>query len=125
MDVNNSLNLEIVNLVDLMQTEYYSCSPDEFVYCLMNAKYICTDSFHACVFSILFEKAFIVFERVEGKRIMSSRINTLLSKFKLEDRLYNGESINMNSPDYSKIVQILENERYKTKRFLNEAINNQ
>ena len=121
--IANSNNLEIVNLYDLMQSEYYSCSPDEFIYCLMNAKYVCTDSFHACVFAILFEKDFLVFERVEGKRIMTSRINTLLDKFMLEDRLYYGEDINMHSIDYSKTFQILENERNKAKRFINDAIN--
>lgn len=123
--IASSLNLAIVNLFDLMRPEYYSCSPEEFIYCLKNAKYICTDSFHACVFAILFEKDFLVFERIEGKRIMTSRINTLLDKFMLEDCLYDGGSINMHSPDYSEIVQILENERIKAKRFLQEAINKQ
>ena len=49
-----------------------------------DAKYIVTDSFHGCVFSILFNKPFIVYG---NKRRGMSRFDSLLKMFDLEDRL--------------------------------------
>lgn len=51
----------------------------------MDAELVVTDSFHACVFSILFNKPFIV---VGNKERGLTRIESLLKMFKLEDRLY-------------------------------------
>lgn len=49
-----------------------------------DASFVVTDSFHGCVFSIIFNKPFIVIGNV--KRGMA-RFNSLLSMFGLEDRL--------------------------------------
>lgn len=76
-----SKNLKIVDLLDDTADEYIS-GPSEFIYWIRNADLVCTDSFHATVFSIIFEKPFIVVSR-QG---MNSRIETLLKSFKLEDR---------------------------------------
>lgn len=52
-----------------------------------DAELIVTDSFHACVFSIIFNKQFIV---VGNKSRGMSRFESLLKMFGLEDRLVNG-----------------------------------
>lgn len=52
-----------------------------------DAELIVTDSFHACVFSIIFKKQFIV---VGNKSRGMSRFESLLKMFGLEDRLVNG-----------------------------------
>lgn len=49
-----------------------------------DAKYVVTDSFHACVFSILFKKPFIVYG---NKYRGMARFHSLLSIFGLENRL--------------------------------------
>lgn len=49
-----------------------------------DAKYVVTDSFHACVFSIIFQKPFIV---VGNKARGLARFESLLSKFNLTSRL--------------------------------------
>ena len=49
-----------------------------------DARYVITDSFHACVFSILFNKPFIVYG---NKARGMARFNSLLSIFNLQDRL--------------------------------------
>lgn len=54
-----------------------------------DADFIVTDSFHACVFSIIFEKPFIVYGNKERGL---SRFSTLLRKFHLEDRLLASQS---------------------------------
>lgn len=49
-----------------------------------DAKYVITDSFHACVFSILFNKPFIVYGNKERGM---ARFESLLKLFELEERL--------------------------------------
>lgn len=58
--------------------------PSEFISLLANASFVVSDSFHACVFSILFNKPLIVVPRVAGIE-MSDRIETLLRTFDLQD----------------------------------------
>ena len=50
---------------------------------IKNAKYILTDSFHACVFSIIYRKEFFVFENSQRG---NSRIRSLLDTFDLGGR---------------------------------------
>lgn len=62
--------------------------PAEFIYLIDNAEMVLTDSFHACVFSFIFNKPFVVFERESISLDMYSRINTFCSSFKLRDHIY-------------------------------------
>ena len=57
---------------------------------LKNAEYVFTDSFHAVVFSKIFEKQYFVFNR-DNKGSMGSRIRTITSLFETEDRFCFGE----------------------------------
>ncbi len=79
---------KIINMLD-SNSPFYKTGPAEFLYLEKNAFLICTDSFHACVFSILYNRPFIVFEREDNNVSMNSRIDTLLNKFHLQDRRYN------------------------------------
>ena len=116
-------NCEIINLLD-KNSPFYQTNPSEFLYLEENAFLICTDSFHSCIFAILFNKPFIVFDREDGTKIkMNSRLETLLKKFGLEERWYNGEIDNkLLEVDYSKAYKILEKEKEKSKEFLIKAI---
>ena len=49
-----------------------------------DAEFVLTDSFHGCVFSIIFQKNFVVLKN-EGRGL--TRFNSLLGIFSLEDRL--------------------------------------
>ena len=71
----------------------YDVGPAEFLGLIRNAKYVCTDSYHATVFSVLFHKEFFVFPRFEDKNKMStnSRITTLLQHLGLMDRFIRNE----------------------------------
>lgn len=80
-------SLAIIDITDVMNKELYLTTPDEFLYLIHNAKLVVTDSFHASAFSILYRTNFLVFEReLADMGNMSSRLETLLSKFKLENR---------------------------------------
>lgn len=64
----------LIDINDPTRYDHYGIGPDEFLYLIHHAAYICTDSFHASVFSTLFHREFTVFTR--GK--MNSRIASLL-----------------------------------------------
>lgn len=54
-----------------------------------DAEFVITDSFHACAFSIIFKKQFVV---MGNKKRGMSRFESLLKMFELEDRLVNKET---------------------------------
>ena len=73
--------------------ELFTLDPGEFLYMIQNAVYVLTDSFHAVAFSIKFHKEFYVFDRKEeGMANMFSRIETITSRFHLENRIQNREA---------------------------------
>jgi hypothetical protein len=114
---------EVINILD-KNNPFYQTGPSEFLYLEKNAFLICTDSFHSCVFSIIYDTPFIVFDRQGGKVSMNSRIDTLLSKFKLESRRFNGEiNDELIICDYTEVKKILEKEKFKSKEFLRKALN--
>ena len=84
--------LPIIFLNDKKYSDLYVLDPAEFIYVLEHSRYIFTDSFHAVVFSIIFEKNFYVFQRkqkdIEG---MFERIHSITKRFSLENRIMNRE----------------------------------
>ena len=62
--------------------------PREFISLIANATYVCTDSFHGSVFSIMCEKEFFTFERFSNNKMSAnSRLNTLFEKVGVTGRL--------------------------------------
>lgn len=98
--------------------------PGEFIGLIKNAEYIFTDSFHACVFSVLFKKEFYAFQRDNSKK-MQGRINTLLHNFNLPDRFIEvGADLDMISLiDYQNNDMIQESLRRDSLAFLLDSIN--
>lgn len=62
----------------------YGAGPHEFLSLLKNASYVCTNSFHATAFSLIFRKKFMVFSPHAG----ASRVSSLLKLVGLENRVY-------------------------------------
>lgn len=71
----------------------YTSGPRQFLDLINNAEFVITDSFHACVFSMIFETPFMVFERnkIGEKENMNSRIYDFLEEYHLENQLVNVE----------------------------------
>ena len=121
--VAKEYDCHIINLLD-KNDMFYTCGPSEFLYLEKHAFLICTDSFHSSVFALLYNRPFIVFEREDNFKNMSSRLDTLINKFNLKNRKYNNKCItieNLNH-DYSESYKILEIERKKSKEFLIKAL---
>ncbi len=113
---------EIINILDKADP-FYQTGPAEFLYLVQNSFAVFTDSFHACVFSILFNRPFTVFDREDSVEKMNSRIDTLLSTFKLEGRRYvKGRLNDALIYDYTETYKILDSEREKSFDWLKKAI---
>lgn len=124
--IANKNNLKIITLNSIKDEQSYKTGPSEFIYYINNAEIILTDSFHVCAFAILFKKRFFVLKRNQEIESMSSRIETLLSKFNLTDRTIEDKDIENNfseNCDYSNLDKTLENERQKSIKFLKRALN--
>ena len=69
--------------------------PREFLGLIENAEIIITDSFHACVFSMIFQRPFAVFERDKADTTgnMNSRIYDFLEEYHLEPQLVTEETL--------------------------------
>ena len=79
--------LAYVDLLNGEATEYLKFGPDQVVDAIRKAEMVFVDSFHGAVFSILFHKQFVVFNRSEKGQTMNSRLETLLKRFGLKNRI--------------------------------------
>lgn len=123
MEVAAEHRCEIIDISD-KNSPFFNIGPAEFLYLEKNAFLVATDSFHSCIFAMLFSTPFIVAERNSGVlESMHSRIETLLHKFEMENRIFENEITDkMLNNDYSHILPILEKERIKVKEFLEKAL---
>lgn len=88
-----------------------------------DADFVVTDSFHACVFSILFKKQFVV---VGNKKRGNARFNSLLKMFGLEDRLVDESTnlIRLKSINYDEVYKKYNELKLKSIDFLVKNLNN-
>ncbi len=117
------IHFERINRYKRVLRKANSDGPLEFVNLIKNADYIVATSFHATVFSIIFNKKFwIVPHKATG-----SRVTDLLKKLGISNRAVNTleEFNNRNYDeeiDYEKVNKILEKEREKSINWLIDAI---
>lgn len=116
-DFADRKRLPVIYLNHRDYQELFALGPAEFLYVMMHASYVLTDSFHGTVFSILFERQFFVFRRKEtGVKDMFSRLETLLQNFGLEEREQPWEGI-------KETADILQKEWEQVRRKLEQARN--
>lgn len=114
---------EVYELLNEKDKVVGTVGPSEFLWLFDHADMIITDSFHACVFSFLFNKPFLVYDRNWNEGNMNSRLETLLSKFHLERKYINSALKNdVWEHDYTEGYKQLEIEREKAINFLKEAL---
>lgn len=119
-------NIKLIDIVEYNTQRHDIIGPSEFIYLISNCECVYTDSFHGTVFSILFHKDFWVFERPEEKGYgeMSSRIDTLLNKFSLEERkvVYADRMNSTSSIIYKDVDILLNNEKKRAIDYLENAL---
>mgnify|MGYP000768259159 FL=1 len=106
----------------------YNVDPARFLNILRGASYICTDSFHGSVFSIIHHKPFVTFNRYDekSKHSKNSRIETLCNNLSLTNRRFsNSENLFKQLTeeiDYKSVDKKLQQLRKHTDNYLNEAL---
>jgi hypothetical protein len=89
-DFAKSKNLEVVYITGNGTVDKYPkvfATIPQWLYLIDNAEYVITNSFHCCVFSILFDKQFAALA-LNGKNAgMNSRLDSLFKRCQIEPRL--------------------------------------
>ena len=96
--------------------------PSTFVSLVRNAAFVISNSFHAVVFSVIYNKNIAIVNRTEN---INTRMRDLLDDLKLNDRLVN-ENYNLDELlkdiDYSKSTEILSKKINLSKKYINEIV---
>lgn len=122
-DTARKNNMQVISLMD-KTGKYYNIGPSEFLFLIHQSSLVCTDSFHACVFSLLYDKSFLVFDREYKGANINSRIDNLLGSLKLKNRRFSGKiDVNNLEHNYEESYKLLEFEKEKSKLFLKRALN--
>ena len=120
-DLSKKKNAQIINIFSKDKKEEYIISPDEFLYLIDNADYVCTDSFHACAFSLIFNRNLIAFPRKQdGMEDMKGRIDTLFSVLNIKSRWYT--DLNDNFDENIEYYSLIDKEREKASKYLNDYL---
>ena len=130
--------LKIVSLTHI--DEYVKCDdkyadetpfdigPADFLNLIRNARYVCTDSFHCCTFSILYKKEFFAFRRFanKSKQSTNSRLDTLFDLTGIKGRIMKSDEDIDNclkhSIDYDLVDKKLKSVRKASFAYLMDAL---
>jgi len=113
----------ILNLYDNKKENTLIAGPAEFLWLIHHADFVLSDSFHAIVFSILFQRPFVAFDRVDHLEAMNSRMETLVGTFGFEARREKRvEADRAWHCDFSQSETVLARERERFSTFLRRAL---
>lgn len=104
--------------------------PSRFVSAIKNAEYVCTDSYHGTVFSIIYRKKVLVFRRhsADSSKNTFSRLESLLSIAGMKDRIvddvWDDRFIN-DSTDYDKVAENVDKLRKYSWDYLSSSLKDQ
>lgn len=112
----------VYNMQDVTNHKLYAADPGEFIYLIAHAKLIVTDSFHACVFSFLYDKPFVLYGRQDNDTMMS-RMDTLFNTLDLKRKYVDSGLPNeLLECDYSVGHRRIEAEKRKSMDFLKKSL---
>ena len=115
--------LQILNINDKTDPKHYAIGPDEFVWLVHHADTVCTDSFHASVFSISFTRNLRVFRRRQkGCEDMFGRLHDLLEPLGLRGLVY-GEGDGLSTSLSEDAKTYLARERDVSLTYLKKSLN--
>lgn len=122
-----SQGAKIVDITSSDERTMNRIGPSEFISLIDNCYCFFTDSFHGVVFSVLLRKPFIVYDRL-GNDIdtnMSSRMDTLLSRFNLLNQRYKKTDViveDMLHWDYDDVQEMLNKEIRRSYEYLQNSL---
>lgn len=125
----NFSHFKLINEGDenLESESLYDINPQQFLTLIKKARFVVTDSFHCTAFCIQFHTPFCTLLRFNDSKEIStnSRIYSLLSQLRLEDRICRSlsdiDSIISNIPDFEMVDNILDQLRIKSWKYLDKS----
>lgn len=105
--------------------------PKEFLTYIKYAKMVLTDSFHATIFSLVFQRDFITYKRFKdgGEKDQNARIYNLLTPLHLVDRFVGEEELqnveNRETINYESVQNIMEDMRIDSLNYLKTALSDE
>ena len=120
--ISRYCNLGTVDIKEI--NNYISPSCDVWLNAFLKAKYVVCDSFHGMVFSIIFNKPFIV---LKNRNRGLTRFLSLLSRLNLQDRLIEETSENyiniIDTPiDWKKVNELITQMRKESINYLKHSL---
>ena len=110
-------------LADILDSDV---NPADFLSLILRADSILTDSFHATVFSLIFQKDFWVFSRNAGSYNMNTRLDTLLSYYGMEKRMISPKALDTaDRPCMYSESNMIEEMKKHSLQYLREALETQ
>lgn len=99
-------------------------SPEAFLSAIRNAKFVITDSYHCLIFSIIFQREFVVLQRYPNENCtQNSRLTELLSRIGAEDRYFSrGTPLSTGQLHTEYSLEKLEKWIDFSKKFLNDNL---
>jgi hypothetical protein len=132
-EIANKYGYDIISIPDSFADLFFrgnkeiSVGPEKFVNLFKNASFVCTQSFHGVILSLIYNRQFLVFNRdTKGPRTsIFSRISDLLEMVRLESRIIrDGEALptNIEIIDFTKANLVLEEKRQESLAYLRNAL---
>lgn len=131
-NISNLTGLDTYQMMPKAFDKYYKENPKAYMYppveswidCFHRSDFVITDSFHGTVFSIIFNKPFIVIANTERGK---TRFESLLKQFNLEERMFDSldecsEEIFKKNIDWSNVNKIREREQNRGLSFLTSSL---
>ena len=129
-DICRTLHLKNISILpQVFDEEEFPLSIEKWLFQISNADFVVTDSYHGCIFSIIFKKQFIV---IENPQRGNDRFETLLRSLGLENRIisltgtdyYNRKSNLLQLIDYDVVSEKLTEMKTASLNFLKGALYN-
>lgn len=115
------LNKHVYEIVDIQKDGIVLPSIETWLTAIRDADFVITDSFHGTVFSILFNKSFVVYvNRTRG----ACRFADLLRQFGLENHII-GDDIDLNcvfNTDWAEVNNLVAEKRSQSKLFIYNSL---
>lgn len=127
-NISIKYNIPVLNIgktrlsIGRMETYTGPIGPEEWLYCVNNAEFVVTDSFHGLAFSIIFEKQVYI--------SMASKTNTRLAMLAeisgLTDRIITEDAIERKTLDeeidYRKVNKMIDSQRSASLNYLMDSL---
>lgn len=99
---------------------FYEAGVEEFLSLVKNAEFVVTNSYHGLIFSVQFEREFVVFTREQA----NTKISELMDSLGLSDRIFvTGEEELKNKIDYNNVKENISDFKKQSWQYLETNLN--